>query len=170
MWAFDTHEHPRLLEHTEVLRSWGFTYTVPRWQRCQTPLMERGREHSNAGENYHCPPLATAGPVLVQMHTVPRVAGVTLAQVHLRKMLSQLNTDALTGSDSDHFSQCASSLRFRPTAVSEILAYRACHSAVRFGDQLTHHECCRIILQLARCRVPFQCAHGRPTLHPIMVL
>ncbi len=170
MWAFDTHEHPRLLEHTEVLRSWGFTYTVPRGQRCQTPAMEQGREHFNAGENCHCPPLAAADSALVQMHTVPRVAGVTLAQMHLRKLLGQLSTDALAPADCDQFSRRASSLHFKPTAVSEILAYRACHAAVRFGDQLTHDECCRIISQLAQCRLPFQCAHGRPTLHPIMVL
>ena len=170
MWGFDTHEHPQLLEHAEVLRSWGFTYTCPRGQRSQTALLVPGQEQSDAGANCRCPTTTVTDSGLVQMHTVPRVAGVTLAQVHLRKILSQLSTDAMTSRRSDQPSQCGSFIRFKPTAVSEILAYRACHSAVRFGDQLTHHECCSIISQLAQCRLPFQCAHGRPTLHPMMVL
>ena len=170
MWGFDTHEHPQLLEHAEVLRSWGFTYTFPRGLQYQTALVVQGQEQSSAGANCCGPTTTETDAGLVQMHTVPRVAGVTLAQVHLRKFLSQLSTDAMVSRGSDQFSQCGSFIRFKPTAVSDILAYRACHSAVRFGDQLTHHECCRIISQLAQCRLPFQCAHGRPTLHPMMVL
>lgn len=172
MWAFDTHEHPKLLEHANVLRSWGFTYTLPLQQRCYAAPVKQEQQQSNAGGNCRHTPDAVSGSGLVHVHTVPRIAGVVLGQVHLRKMLSQLDMDAAaaTSPGSDQINQRASCIRFKPTAVSEILAYRACHSAVRFGDQLTHDECCRIISELAQCRLPFQCAHGRPTLHPIMAL
>jgi DNA mismatch repair protein MLH3 len=54
--------------------------------------------------------------------------------------------------------------------VQSILAYRACHSAVRFGDVLTPQRCADIVRQLATCRFPFQCAHGRPVLCPLLDL
>jgi DNA mismatch repair ATPase MutL len=171
LWAFDTHEHPQLLEHAETLKSWGFSYTLPQQQQQKTAATTTWREQTEPG-GMHLPTKAGATTGLVQMHTVPRVAGVTLAQMHLRKMLSQLHAADMSGSGSAGRRLAAgpSLDRFKPTAVSEILAYRACHSAVRFGDQLTHDECRRIVSQLARCRLPFQCAHGRPTLHPVMAL
>ena len=35
---------------------------------------------------------------------------------------------------------------------------------MRFGDELTHAQCAEIVRRLAACRMPFQCAHGRPTM------
>ena len=40
---------------------------------------------------------------------------------------------------------------------------KACKSAFRFGDQLTHEDQTKIVTELAKCREPFHCAHGRPT-------
>ncbi|OON15079.1 MutL dimerization domain protein [Opisthorchis viverrini] len=43
------------------------------------------------------------------------------------------------------------------------LQKRACNSAVRFGDPLKEFEIKELIHRLSDCRLPFQCAHGRPT-------
>lgn len=56
-----------------------------------------------------------------------------------------------------------------PPFVTRILNYRACRSAVAFGDDLSMIDCQRILRQLASCKLPFQCAHGRPTVAPLMV-
>lgn len=42
--------------------------------------------------------------------------------------------------------------------------------AIKFGDSLTYDEmqCC--LNSLKQCNLPFQCAHGRPTLTPIVTL
>lgn len=40
--------------------------------------------------------------------------------------------------------------------------------AVKFGRKLSFDECCKYITDLSKCRLPFQCAHGRPTLYPIL--
>ena len=61
-------------------------------------------------------------------------------------------------------------LSSKPAAFQEVLAYRACHAAVRFGDALSHAQCAAIIRKLAQCRMPFQCAHGRPTMIPLLAL
>lgn len=46
----------------------------------------------------------------------------------------------------------------------EALASLACHSSIRFNHALTHAEMNNIIDELRRCRQPFNCPHGRPTL------
>ena len=37
-----------------------------------------------------------------------------------------------------------------------------------FGDVLTPAQCDKLIADLAACTFPFQCAHGRPTIVPIL--
>jgi hypothetical protein len=42
--------------------------------------------------------------------------------------------------------------------------------AVKFGDPLYLEECEILLKNLSECQVPFQCAHGRPSLVPIVDL
>ena len=56
------------------------------------------------------------------------------------------------------------------SAIQRELASRACHGAIRFGDALAEGECQRLLSDLATCRLPFQCAHGRPTVVPLVHL
>lgn len=39
-----------------------------------------------------------------------------------------------------------------------------------FGDRLDLDQCTRLVKQLARTELPFQCAHGRPSLVPLVAL
>lgn len=55
-----------------------------------------------------------------------------------------------------------------PPWVARVLASKACRGAIKFGDTLSHDACCRVIARLARCRLPFQCAHGRPSMVPLL--
>jgi hypothetical protein len=36
-----------------------------------------------------------------------------------------------------------------------------------FGDKLTHQESRKLLTELGRTRLPFSCAHGRPTCYPL---
>ena len=42
--------------------------------------------------------------------------------------------------------------------------------AIKFGDALTHKECRNLITSLLSCQLPFQCAHGRPSVVPVVNL
>ena len=57
-----------------------------------------------------------------------------------------------------------------PPVINNVLSSFACHGAIRFGDALTLAECKSIIGSLARCKLPFQCAHGRPSIAPLLDL
>ena len=57
-----------------------------------------------------------------------------------------------------------------PVKLVDYLHSKACHGAIRFGDDLTTEQCCVLIRQLSVCDLPFQCAHGRPSFAPIVKL
>ncbi|XP_076979194.1 DNA mismatch repair protein Mlh3 isoform X6 [Tamandua tetradactyla] len=54
-----------------------------------------------------------------------------------------------------------------PLTVQKVLASQACHGAVKFNDGLSLQECYRLIEALSCCQLPFQCAHGRPSMLPL---
>ncbi|XP_036398146.1 DNA mismatch repair protein Mlh3 [Megalops cyprinoides] len=54
-----------------------------------------------------------------------------------------------------------------PLTVLKVLASQACHGAVKFNDSLSLEECHSLVGSLSTCQLPFQCAHGRPSMVPL---
>ena len=57
-----------------------------------------------------------------------------------------------------------------PPGLLEMLNSRACRSAIMFNDPLTQREAEMLVRRLSKTRLPFQCAHGRPSMVPLMEL
>lgn len=57
-----------------------------------------------------------------------------------------------------------------PLGILELLHSRSCRSAVMFNDVLTKDECETMVRRVAGCAFPFQCAHGRPSMAPLIDL
>ncbi|CAG8181719.1 unnamed protein product [Penicillium nalgiovense] len=57
-----------------------------------------------------------------------------------------------------------------PQGIVDLLNSRACRTAIMFNDPLNIEECQALVSNLARCAFPFQCAHGRPSMVPILDL
>lgn len=55
-----------------------------------------------------------------------------------------------------------------PLTVLKVLASLACHGAIKFNDSLNKDECCSLVASLSSCQLPFQCAHGRPSIAPLV--
>ncbi|XP_042244514.1 DNA mismatch repair protein Mlh3 isoform X1 [Thunnus maccoyii] len=55
-----------------------------------------------------------------------------------------------------------------PLTVLKVLASLACHGAIKFNDSLNRDECCSLVASLSSCQLPFQCAHGRPSIAPLV--
>lgn len=55
-----------------------------------------------------------------------------------------------------------------PQGIIDLLNSRACRTAIMFNDILSIPECQQLVAQLAQCAFPFQCAHGRPSMIPIL--
>ena len=57
-----------------------------------------------------------------------------------------------------------------PQGILDMLNSRACRSAIMFNDELSLEECEDLIAKAAKCAFPFQCAHGRPSMVPLIRL
>ena len=51
-----------------------------------------------------------------------------------------------------------------PHFISEKLKMIACREALKFGQRITMEEAVKLIESLRCCELPFECAHGRPTV------
>ncbi|KAK9240352.1 hypothetical protein V1525DRAFT_337051 [Lipomyces kononenkoae] len=54
--------------------------------------------------------------------------------------------------------------RYIPRMILELLNSKACRGAIMFGDSLAEERSRELIHDLTKCRYPFQCAHGRPSM------
>lgn len=57
-----------------------------------------------------------------------------------------------------------------PRGILDMLNSRSCRSAIMFNDALTLDECQTLVQRLSACVFPFQCAHGRPSMMPLVQL
>ncbi|KAJ5712793.1 hypothetical protein N7493_009261 [Penicillium malachiteum] len=57
-----------------------------------------------------------------------------------------------------------------PQGIFDLLNSRACRGAIMFNDPLSLDDCKTLVSRLAKCAFPFQCAHGRPSMIPILDL
>jgi DNA mismatch repair protein MutL len=56
------------------------------------------------------------------------------------------------------------SVKDKADITENIIATMACHSAVRFGQGLTHEEMRELVRQMEQANLPHTCPHGRPTM------
>ncbi|KAG2182221.1 hypothetical protein INT43_007148 [Umbelopsis isabellina] len=59
-------------------------------------------------------------------------------------------------------------LRDCPRIIIEILKSKACRNAIMFNDALSKNECQKLIDLMSECVYPFQCAHGRLSMVPMI--
>ncbi|KAK1119119.1 hypothetical protein K0M31_013619 [Melipona bicolor] len=57
-----------------------------------------------------------------------------------------------------------------PLTIQNAIATEACHGAIKFGDSLTLKECKWLLKLLNKTKIPTQCAHGRPSIVPLLEL
>ncbi|KAI3320674.1 hypothetical protein HD806DRAFT_227090 [Xylariaceae sp. AK1471] len=57
-----------------------------------------------------------------------------------------------------------------PEGILDMINSRACRSSIMFNDPLSQKECADLLKRLGDCAFPFQCAHGRPSMVPLVDL
>ncbi|KAJ7044715.1 hypothetical protein C8F04DRAFT_1069288 [Mycena alexandri] len=61
-------------------------------------------------------------------------------------------------------------LRWCPQQLLDLVNSKACRGAIMFNDSLTTPQCRKLVDDLSKTAFPFQCAHGRPSLVPLIDL
>lgn len=57
-----------------------------------------------------------------------------------------------------------------PHGLVDLVNSRACRSAIMFNDELSREHCQELVRNLSKCVFPFMCAHGRPSMVPLVSL
>lgn len=94
----------------------------------------------------------------VRMTRSCRVLHVCLNIDHMIEFVEYCSSRVVSSSCSSSFSTNV------PPTITRLLQSKACRGAIMFGDEITTCQARGMISQLAKCRLPFQCAHGRPSV------
>lgn len=94
--------------------------------------------------------------------------------VFLRQSLLQHCYDLDAHSKLEHFDFSINNwfrgISHLPRVLIDAINTKACRTAIMFGDILDHREVNHMLQSLAQCHLPFQCAHGRPSVIPLVEL
>ncbi|RFU77102.1 dna mismatch repair mlh3 [Trichoderma arundinaceum] len=152
-------EYGLLLRYQRHLEAWGIM--------CKTQ-QQAGASTTQEKSGFAVMVTALPPSILERCRSEPRL----LVDV-MRKEIWKLNDEGIipprprsAGEASAH----ASTFHGCPRGILELLHSRACRSAIMFNDALSAEECEQLVRRLARCAFPFQCAHGRPSLVPLVDL
>lgn len=95
---------------------------------------------------------------------IPRAADSELVRTCLLQHVHDIHQREKSTEISDNW---FAALKNVPRGLAEALVVQSCSLAIKFGDNLDLSEQEFLIGQLSRCHIPFQCAHGRPTVYPL---
>lgn len=134
--------------HEDIVRAWGFDFAFLECaseSACKTASAARSR--TSGDDEYY-----------VELRATPKVDTRCANADDFREFIRFL---------SQHESYWAWTV-MRPPVITRLLHSRACRSAIMFGDYLSISQCQDLLEDLRACKLPFQCAHGRPSVVPLV--
>ncbi|KAL1680735.1 hypothetical protein EV122DRAFT_288554 [Schizophyllum commune] len=91
-----------------------------------------------------------------------------LVKGYLAKLADEGAPSRSSGVAKDSACGWLKALRWCPKELVDLLNSKACRGAIMFNDPLSMAQCEKLIKQLTETAFPFQCAHGRPSLVPLI--
>ncbi|RSL63321.1 hypothetical protein CEP51_013332 [Fusarium floridanum] len=146
-------EHSLLDQNRDRFAAWGIVYQTP------TPRSSQPRKV-----------IVTELPpsIMERCRLEPRLL-IELLRTEVWRSVDE-SVPLLQPPNSDLDKSWVSRFHGCPRGILEMLHSRACRSAIMFNDVLSVEECKHLISRLSRCVFPFQCAHGRPSMVPLVDL
>lgn len=141
-------DQKRFAGHQETFTSWGIEYTLTR-------LEAPGRVADGT-------PTITVTRLPAIIAERCRVEPKILIEL-LRKEIWSLSMGKRTLSADINDSWIAKMVSC-PEGLVDMVNSRACRTAIMFNDILTRGQCEGLLERLSQCTLPFQCAHGRPSM------
>jgi DNA mismatch repair protein MLH3 len=93
---------------------------------------------------------------------------ITFLRSTVWKYASDTHLPAHVATDADDQRNWVRRLASCPEGLVEMVNSRACRSAIMFNDELDLESCKELVRRLATCVFPFICAHGRPSMVPLV--
>ncbi len=98
---------------------------------------------------------------VISVVKVSKLYGVSISPEEIKEWLGEMVDKNVTSENNPSFI---------PKCIKRLLASKACKAAVRFGETLSVGKMKELLEKLSVCKLPFQCAHGRPTMFPVVDL
>ncbi|KFH48549.1 DNA mismatch repair protein-like protein [Hapsidospora chrysogenum ATCC 11550] len=146
-----------LRKYQSHLKAWGIQYQVG---EKETP-----RKEAACSVRVDCLPPS----ILERCRTEPAML-INLVREEVWKLAEGAYPSRTPSSQPDAGNTWVSRFHGCPRGILELLHSRSCRSAVMFNDVLTREECEQMVRRVAKCAFPFQCAHGRPSMAPLVDL
>ncbi|KAK1994360.1 hypothetical protein LX36DRAFT_683717 [Colletotrichum falcatum] len=162
-FEFSARECKMLRKHNTYFRRWGILYEMEESEQAQ--WRHRSKQLSKV-DITSLPP-----SILERCRSEPRLLADLLRQEVWRAEEGELPLArplSLASGGLDHDVDWVSNFHGCPQGILALLNSRACRSAIMFNDVLSKDECESLISRLSRCSFPFQCAHGRPSMVPLV--
>ncbi|KAI4182772.1 MAG: hypothetical protein LQ346_006492 [Caloplaca aetnensis] len=162
-------EHPMFTAHAQHFANWGILYDLSLSEAGHTPsegphpckITVKALPHVIAERCKFEPKLLIE---LLRREVWKRVEDGT------RAVGPHVPASAAESSEHHSGSDWLTRISTCPQGILDMLNSRSCRSAIMFNDELSLEECEVLVKRLARCTFPFQCAHGRPSMVPLVAL
>lgn len=169
LFEVDVHDGLLLARFQHYFKSWGIEYTV---HAVGSNLEGTVRQQGKSKVQVHGLPPS----ILERCRLEPRVL-IELVRKEVWRLRDNpgtigpsLRREAVIDENLDDGSGWVSRFHGCPPGILGLIYSRACRSAIMFNDHLSIEQCEDLVLQLAACAFPFQCAHGRPSMAPLLDL
>lgn len=162
-FTISAQEHAHLTAHASRFAAWGILYDTLKSATPSDTSSSTNEQHMVS--TTHLPPTISE-----RCKSQPRIL-ISLLRSSVWKYTddARLLSTPLPGSQ-DCGTDWVRRLASCPPALVELVNSRACRSAVMFNDQVSVEECRDLVRKLSGCVFPFMCAHGRPSMVPLVDL
>lgn len=141
-------EAQTLTANEDIVRAWGFEFEFLKNEQTDARLfLYTSVEYQGRNSEYY-----------VELRTTPKIDTRSANAEDFREFIQMLAQNA------GYWSWTV----MRPPVITRLLHSRACRSAIMFGDFLSVSQCRELVEDLRECKLPFQCAHGRPSVVPLV--
>ncbi|KAL4798772.1 hypothetical protein BDV19DRAFT_356122 [Aspergillus venezuelensis] len=148
------HEASLFKRHADFLSSWGIEYAVGQSRQSGRATISVSALPTLIAERCRTEP--------DQLMTILRTEIWKRAEEGSGRLRTPISKD------SGHGERWVSKLAGCPQGILDMLNSRACRTAIMFNDVLSIDDCKNLVSRLAGCVFPFQCAHGRPSMVPLV--
>ncbi|KAL2755331.1 hypothetical protein ACRALDRAFT_1094232, partial [Sodiomyces alcalophilus JCM 7366] len=166
-FEFDAQECELLRRYSEYWSHWGVVYQVRPTDAQRPPRQPEDEPRRRHGlvDVRSLPP-----SILERSCAEPRLL-VALLRNEIWRLEDEGGAPAYPASrDVRDAADWVTNFQGCPQGILDMLHSRSCRSAIMFNDELSPEECADLLRRLGRCVFPFQCAHGRPSMVPLVDL
>ena len=153
--TIDHYTAAQLETFSEIISSWGFVFQIKE----ESSYNNNNNNNNNNNDNNNNNNNDNDNLKKLNVTRVPLIEGDDLSIQDLLEFVHFLDINPTLPS-----------YACKPPAASRILNNKACKTAIKFGDKLTINQCNKIVSDLSTTVFPFQCAHNRPSIAPLISL